>query len=236
MIWQAKNIDCNRLLNICTKIFTKNVILGFTLINIIMKLPKTLAILLSVVVLNWNCTKSEEEKEKEEPKNGLEALQKIAESAEKMSKEGPKETIDPKKLKELLPADADGLARKEASSEKNSAMGFGVSTAEGRYENDKGENIQVKIIDVAGTGMAMMGLAAWTMASIDKETDNGYEKTTDYEGHKAFEKYNSKNKDGEISVMVANRYIVQVEGNNVSMDKIKSVLADIDLDKLKSLE
>lgn len=84
-----------------------------------MKTIKLLAIFLSLAVLTWNCaSKDAEEEAKEEPKNGLEALQKLGEEAERMSKEGPKETVDPKLLKELLPADADGLKRKEASSEK----------------------------------------------------------------------------------------------------------------------
>jgi len=202
-----------------------------------MKKISFLALLVSLSVVLWNCAgKSEEEKAKEEPKNGLEALQKIADEAEKMSKEGPKETVDPKLLKELLPADADGLKRKEASSEKTAAMGFGVSTAKADYSDDNGQQIDVEIVDVAGTGVALMGMAAWSMASVDKETEHGYEKTTEYDGHKAFEKYNTDSKDGEISVLVANRYIVNVRGNGVGIDKIKSVLGDINLDKLADLK
>ncbi|AXE19660.1 transposase [Runella rosea] len=202
-----------------------------------MKTIKLLAIFLSLAVLTWNCaSKDAEEEAKEEPKNGLEALQKLGEEAERMSKEGPKETVDPKLLKELLPADADGLKRKEASSEKSAAMGFGVSTAKASYRDDNGQDIDVNITDVAGMGVALMGMAAWSMASIDKETETGYEKTTEYKGHKAFEKYNTQSKNGEISVIVANRYIVQVEGRDVAMDKIKSVLDDIDLDKLADIK
>jgi hypothetical protein len=202
-----------------------------------MKKMKFLALLLSLSVILWNCTsKSEEEEAKEEPKTGLEAIQKMATEAEKMSKEGPKETIDPKLLKALLPEDADGLKRKEASSEKTSAMGFGVSTAKADYRDDNGQNIDVEIVDVAGMGVALMGMAAWSMASIDKETEHGYEKTTEYQGHKAFEKYNTDSKDGEISVIVANRYIVNVRGNGVGIDKIKAVLDDVDLSKLADLK
>ena len=201
-----------------------------------MKKIRLLALLLSLSVLVWNCgSKSEEEQAKEEPTNGLDALQKIANEAEKMSKEGPKETIDPKLLKALLPEDADGLKRREASSQKSDMAGFGVSTAEASYRDDSGQDININITDVAGMSVALMAVAAWSMGSIDKETENGYEKTTEYKGHKAFEKYDTQGKNGEISVIVANRYIVQVEGNGVSIDKIKSVLDDIDLDKLKGL-
>lgn len=201
-----------------------------------MKIAQNLAIVLIATTLMWSCAgKSDEEKAREEPKNGLEALQKIAEQAEQMSKESPKETIDPKLLKALLPANADGLKRTEVSGEKSAAMGFGVSTAKGIYTSDNGQSIDVNIVDCAGTGVALMGMAAWSMASIDKETEHGYEKTTEYEGHKAFEKYDSQSKNGEIAVLVANRYLVQVEGNNVSIEKIKSVLNSIDLDKLSKL-
>ena len=122
-----------------------------------MKKMKILALLLSMSVILWNCTsKSEEEEAKEEPKTGLEAIQKMADEAEKMSKEGPKETVDPKLLKALLPDDADGLKRSEASSEKSSAMGFGVSTAKASYRDDSGQDIDINITDVAGMGVALM--------------------------------------------------------------------------------
>jgi roadblock/LC7 domain-containing protein len=113
-------------------------------------------------------------------------------------------------------------------------MGFKISTAEGRYRDDNG-SIEVNIIDVAGTG-ALMGMAAWSMIDMDKETDDSYEKTTKYKGNKAYEKYDSKNKDGEMAVIVGNRFVVTVKGNNVEFDKIKATLDDIDLGKLEDLK
>jgi type II secretory pathway pseudopilin PulG len=46
--------------------------------------------------------------------------------------------------------------------------------------------------------MGMMGLAAWSIAEVDKETATGYEKTTKIDGNKAYEKYDNDQKDGEI--------------------------------------
>lgn len=199
-----------------------------------MKTLKLLTLLLATSMFLSSCGSKKEEEKVEEPKTGLEALQNIAKEAEKMSNEKPKEVVDAKLLKELLPADADGLPRKEASSEKTGAMGFNISTAEARYRNDD-SSIEVNIIDAAGTG-ALMGMAAWSMMEMDKENEEGYEKTTKYKDHKAFEKYNNKNKDGEMAVIVANRFVVTVKGNNVDMDKIKATLDDIDLGKLEDLK
>ncbi|GAB3501616.1 transposase [Emticicia fontis] len=199
-----------------------------------MKTTRLLAILLATTFLLSNCGGKKEEEEKEEPKTAAEALQNVTDEAEKMAKDGPKEAVDAKLLKELLPADADGLPRKEASSEKTGAMGFQVSTATAQYrEGDS--SIEVSIVDVAGTG-AIMGMAAWAMVDVDKETDTGYEKTTTYKGHKSFEKYDKESKDGEIAVLLANRFVVSVKGNDVAMDKIKATLDDIDLGKLADMK
>ncbi|RYU95283.1 transposase [Emticicia agri] len=199
-----------------------------------MKTVKLLALLLATTFLSAGCGSKDEEEKKEEPKTAVEALENIAQEAEKMSKDGPTEVVDAKVLKELLPADADGLPRTEASSEKTGAMGFKVSTANGKYrEGDS--SIEVSIVDVAGTG-AIMGMAAWAMVDVDKENESGYEKTTTYKDHKAFEKYSNTNKDGELAVLLANRFVVSVKGNNVSMDKIKATLEDIDLGKLSAMK
>ena len=196
--------------------------------------------LLSVTLLTGcGATKEEEEKKDEESVSVMGAagaVKELAAQAEEMSKKGPVETIDFRKLKEMLPADADGLPRKEATGEKNGAAGYTISTAEGKYGNEDGsETIDLTIVD-AGGGPVMMGLAAWSMIDVDKETENGYEKTSKMGDNKSYEKYDNKDKNGEVAVLVNKRFIITAEGRGVSMDKIKSALEDIDLDKLRDLK
>ncbi|QMW06275.1 transposase [Spirosoma foliorum] len=195
------------------------------------------------VMLLAGCGSKEEEEEKEKKDEesvstlgAVSALKEMASQAEEMGKKGPVETVDFRKLKELLPSDADGLARKEATGEKNGTAGFTVSTATGKYGNDdNSENIELAIIDGGGSAM-MIGLAAWSMLEIDKETENGYEKTTKMGDNKAYEKYDNASKDGEIAVLVNKRFIVSAKGHGISMDKIKAALEDIDLDKLADVK
>lgn len=164
------------------------------------------------------------------------ALKEVAAQAEEMQKNGPVETVDFRQLKDLLPADADGLSRKEATGEKTGAMGFNVSTARGEYTNGDGsERIEVDIVDAGGTG-ALMGLAAWSMIDIDKETANGYERTAKMGNYKTYEKYDNDGKNGEINILVNKRFVVTAKGNGVSMDKIKATLEDIDLAKLETIK
>ena len=164
------------------------------------------------------------------------AVQAMAKQAEESQKNGPVETVDFRALKELLPDNADGLARQSATGEKTGAMGFKISTANAKYANtDNSERIELSIVDAGGTGV-MMGLAAWSMIDVDKETENGYEKTGKMGDYKSYEKYDNSGKDGEIAVMIQNRFVVTAKGRGVSIDKIKAALEDIDLNKLADMK
>ena len=71
---------------------------------------------------------------------------------------------------------------------------------------------------------------------VDRETTTGYEKTTRYSGHKAMEKYDRSSKHGEISVMVADRFVVAAEGNGVDMDALKNAVGQVNLGRLESMK
>jgi hypothetical protein len=197
-----------------------------------------LSLALASVICLMSCGGSKEDKEeKEEPKNATEALQQLTDKAKEM---GDKKAVDPvdfRDLKALLPETTGGLKRTEATGEKTGAMGFTVSMAKGQYSGDADASISIEIVDTGGiSGMATMAMAAWTMADIDKETTTGYEKTTKIEGFKAFEKYDNEGKDGEINVLVADRFVVNVHGNNVTVDQMKDSLKDVNLEKLEGLK
>jgi hypothetical protein len=200
-----------------------------------MKTSSILSLAFALALLFTSCGKKDNQAE--EAESPTDALQAFADKAKEM---GKRETVDPidfRKLKELMPEELIGLKRIEATGEKSGAMGFTVSTAQARYKGDKDESIVIEIVDTGGiAGVSTMALATWSMAEIDKETADGYEKTTKLDGYKAFEKYNSTIKAGEINVLVADRYVVNVEGNNISVEQLKEALKDINLVKLEALK
>ncbi len=138
----------------------------------------------ALLLIGCGSNKEEEKKDDESVSvmGAASAMKEMASQMEDMQKKGPVATVDFRTLKALLPADADGLPRKEATGEKDGAMGFTFSTATGTYANaDDSEHIELSIIDGGGSPM-MMGLAAWSMMEVDKETEHGYEKTTNNGG------------------------------------------------------
>jgi hypothetical protein len=141
-------------------------------------------------------------------------------------------------LKALLPADLPGMKRTDASSERTQAMGVDISKAEGQYSaGENGEsNITITITDAGNmSGPMRMGMAGWAMAQYSRETDSGYEKTMTYKGYKGMEEYNKNDKNGTVRIFVADRFLVEVRGDGVTMDTLKQALDKVDLAKLSSV-
>ena len=155
-----------------------------------------------------------------------------------MSSEETVEVVNFRKLKALLPEEIDDLKRTNFSGEKTNAFGIKVSKAEGQYKSeDNKQKIEITILDMGSMkGLAGMTAFAWSWAEIDKESDDGFERTFEYEGHKAYEKYNTNYQDGEVQVLVAKRFMVEVKGNDVPMEKIHSALEEINFGDLESMK
>ena len=142
--------------------------------------------------------------------------------------------VNYKDLKELFPRRVAGLPKEDVDGETVKMMGFGVSTASAIYEDEKQE-IEVSIVDFAGVGLLLGGMAEWADMEIDREGDEGYSKTFTYQGHKAFENYDARREDGEVTVIVSDRFIVTAKGENVEPRDLKKAIEAIDLDDLTSL-
>ncbi len=145
------------------------------------------------------------------------------------------ELTDFRALKEMLPASIAGLKRVEASGERSSAMGIQISQAMATYR-DGNREVRVKISDM-GAMQHMMGLATvWMRQEIDREDERGYERTTRYQGHPAYEKMerlDNGTTHAMLHVMVHDRYMIELEGTNVSIDVLQAALEQIDLSRLE---
>jgi hypothetical protein len=212
-------------------------------------------ILLSFLFIIWGCGSNEgdpekdnrdkpanEENDDDDSKTGIKGLDDFVDNMKEMQEnfeEGKEvETVNFRELKALLPEELDGLNRTGASGEKSNAFGINVSKAEGEYKSeDRSSRIKITLVDM-GSMSGWAGLAAfgWTMAEIDKETEDGYERTIEYKGYKGFEEYNTKRNNGKKEIMVAKRFMVTVEGDNVAMEVIDEAMDEIDLDVLEEMK
>lgn len=147
------------------------------------------------------------------------------------------EPVDFRELKLLLPEKLSGMTRDGAEGEKASAMGVKISEAHANYTATEGGSVTIKITDMGSvSGLVGMATMAWTIAEVDRETESGYEKSTTFDGHKAFEKYDNQSRSGELNILVEKRFVVTIEGNDVTMPFLKDAARSIDLGKLASMK
>lgn len=195
--------------------------------------------LFSFAFFLYNCgdNKSDKPQDESSNKNDLENFaDKMKEVSENFN-EGKKVTpVDFRELKALMPESVGDFKRTNLEGEKVAAMGMNISHADADYSNaDNSASIDMKITDL-GSISGISGLAAygWYMVDIDKENETGYEKTISYKGNKGYEKYDNQGKYGELSILVAKRFVVEANGNNVTMDQMKAAINMIDVGKLES--
>ncbi|MCB9080219.1 MAG: hypothetical protein H6555_00730 [Lewinellaceae bacterium] len=145
------------------------------------------------------------------------------------------EVVDFRKLKELLPDKLAGMPRTRHEGEKTGMSNFKFASAKAEYEEGD-RQLEVAIVDVGGVGMLITGMASWSLMEMDREDDNGYERTTTIDGYKAFEKYDRQDKRGELALLAENRFIVTLKGDNLTEKEIRQAMDKIDIGRLKKLQ
>lgn len=125
-------------------------------------------------------------------------------------------------IKAYLPETLGGLPRTSTSASRNAAMGFQVAEAQADYGDGAGKNLRLEINDTGGA-KGILALASWAEIEEQKEWQGGYEKTYRADGRIIHERWDSGS--GEYSVIVGDRFSVEISGNAGSMDELKAALA-----------
>jgi len=146
----------------------------------------------------------------------------------------PVEVVNFRELKKMLPEKLIGMERTSHTGEKSGGLGFKFSVARARYEDDD-KRLKVEITDTGGMGIAKLGMAAFAAIEIDKETDDGYERTYQEDDISYFEEYDGRRKSGSLKAFVAERFLVSIEGDELDMDDFKSAIKKLGIKKLKKI-
>jgi len=127
-------------------------------------------------------------------------------------------------LKSYLPETLGGLPRTGLSAERNAAMGFEVSEASADYGDGAGRNLRLQINDTGGA-QGMLALAAWANVESEKQWDGGFERNYRADGRMVHERWDSSNNHGELTLIVGNRFAVEVSGQAANIGELKAALA-----------
>jgi hypothetical protein len=144
------------------------------------------------------------------------------------------EPVDFRQLQTALP-EVSGWTMDKPRGEKITVP-VTFSAAEASYE--KGDaNIDVKILDSAFNQILIAGLSTWFTVGYEKDTGDGYEKSVNVAGHPGLEKWDRGSNSGELNLVIAKRFLVTIDGNDLPDAKVLHEFASkIDTAKLASLK
>ena len=161
-------------------------------------------------------------------------------------------TVDAQKLKELMPAEVAGLKRASQDGQNQKLGSSSMSVAKAVYSNHTQKeveaaaeanpdappppNVQVSIIDYAGTEGGTDVAAAWAKTEVKTENDDGYQKTLKVGGFPAMEIWDKQGKSGQLQVFVADRFVVAVNTLSLPAEKMQEVAKSMQLEKLAALK
>lgn len=133
-------------------------------------------------------------------------------------------------LETLLPKELAGWKAEKSSSQAAGAAMFGGGiTAERVYRKDDKE---VTVSIVTDSPM-LQGLMVMFNNPMFATSDGG--KLEKINGQKAIVKYDEEGKSGDVQIIIANRFLVKVSGNNADLKDLKDYAGAIDFNKLAAL-
>jgi hypothetical protein len=144
--------------------------------------------------------------------------------------------IDSDRLSGVLPDNLPGMERTHIENQQNTRLGIHLSQAEADYSDGDKANLNIHIIDLGSLQAVTTILKLpWLNKDINTKTDHGFERTTDIRGHRGYEKYNSQNRTGEMRILISERVVLSVSGENIGHRELDGALGRVDLRKLEQL-
>jgi hypothetical protein len=134
-------------------------------------------------------------------------------------------------LQSFLPQPLGGWEAEEASSQSvgTAMLGGGVS-AERQY-NKGSSSVRIQIVTDSPMIQSMMMMFGNPMMA---GADGG--KMEKISGEKAIVKYNAAEKTGTITLVIANRFLVTLDGNDAALEDLKAYAGKIDYKKLAAMQ
>jgi hypothetical protein len=203
------------------------------------------------------CGRSERERRAEEAAKAAEQASKERESAAKEAAQGieqmaqglgelakglggatggdgqPIEPVSFKELQAVFPS-IDGWDMGKPTGER---MSMPVKFSQAKVTYTKGDaRVNAEVTDSALNQMLLAPFAMFLTSGYEKETEEGYERSTKVGGFPGWERWNSERKEGEVTALVNKRFLVKFDGDNIeSLAVLHQMATAADLAKLAAI-
>lgn len=136
-------------------------------------------------------------------------------------------------LKPFVPEKFAGLPRTSQNLDRSGVAGMMAARIETEYGDAGGKRVSLEVSDTGGAAglMALAGLAVG-----EREDDETIERTRKEGTRMIHEEVSKKGGRNQYTVVLADRFVVNAEGEGVDIATLKSAVNSIDLGKLESLK
>jgi hypothetical protein len=147
------------------------------------------------------------------------------------------EVVDFKKLLPVLPEGPAGWTADKAEGSTDDNGGNKITSVHRDYkkgETDNSPRTSISILDAAGNpDYVTATTAAWNMSTATAE---GYTKTLTIEGMPGFEAFENEGQHGTLWLMIAKRYVLEIETQGQESKDLQEWLKRIDVKKLAEVK
>ncbi len=166
--------------------------------------------------------------------NPLEQMQKAAENLNKTMSgdQKPVPAVSYKTLQTFLPTSYMNMKTEGPEGETATYGEWNYSSAKITFNAEDGSHAEIDIFDYAHIGLLYAPFQMLFNMKFSREDSHGYEKSTKYGNYPGYEKWENANKHMEITVLVGDRFIVNVKTTGFAESAAKDLLSKIDLNKL----
>ena len=160
-------------------------------------------------------------------------LQQMAQGFQQMA-QGTTKPVEFESLQALLPQLA-GWEQRDPRGEQVT-IPMAISRAEAQYY--KGDShIEIEITDSALSQLLLAPMTMFLTAGYSERSSDGFKRSARIGGSPGFEEWQTASKNGEVTAVVANRFIVKATGSDVeSIDVVRKSVEAVDLGKLAALK
>lgn len=141
----------------------------------------------------------------------------------------------PDALQAFVPSKLGAMERTAIEARSDTAMGMTFSSVTSEFRNDAGR-VEVKVQDIGAMPTLMMAMGAWAQSTVSRETQDEVEKVFKKDGVAIKEEYRKDGSRAEMTMMLGNGVMIEVTGDNVDIDGVRSALNALDVKGLAGLQ
>ena len=153
---------------------------------------------------------------------------------------GSVQPVDFHKLQELMPEQAADVPRSDLNGERMDVGPFIMSRARADYlkpDSDGSDpNANIEIADYAAAPQMVAAMAAWRMAPVNVQNDQGYQRTVQFKDYPAFESFTKDGNSRQMMILVAERFLITIQTNHMSEADLKKLAESFPFERLMNLK